>query len=127
MKPHLGVCHGDDLFYLFPFGVFGFPKTLKTASDKNISKWMLTWISNFAAKSDPGSVNNVQWLPIQPSSSYQVLRIDKNNVTFGPYEETIRRKIEFWNEYIQPNENGSNFTEKPVTQIYKLIAEKRFR
>ena len=87
---------------------------------------MLTWISNFAAKSDPGSVNNVQWLPIQPSSSYQVLRIDKNNVTFGPYEEIIRRKIEFWNEYIQPNENGSNFTEKPVSQIYKLIAEKRF-
>ena len=37
-KPLLGVCHGDDLFYMFPFGVFGFPKALKTASDKSISR-----------------------------------------------------------------------------------------
>ena len=29
-KSLLGVCHGDDLFYMFPFGVFGFPKALKT-------------------------------------------------------------------------------------------------
>ena len=25
-KPNLGLCHGDDLFYLFPFAMFGFPK-----------------------------------------------------------------------------------------------------
>ena len=37
-KSLLGVCHGDDLFYMFPFGVFGFPKALKTASDKSISR-----------------------------------------------------------------------------------------
>ena len=26
----LGACHGDDLLYLFPFAVPGFPNNLKT-------------------------------------------------------------------------------------------------
>lgn len=26
----LGACHGDDLFYAFPFSFPGFPRTLKT-------------------------------------------------------------------------------------------------
>ena len=135
MKPHLGVCHGDDLFYLFPFEVFGFPKTLKTASDKNISKWMLTWISNFAAKSDPGNVNNVEWLPVEPtttaaatsgsSSSLQVLRFDEH-VTFGPMEESKQRRIDFWNNSVKQSkifektDDSTNFT-----KIYNVIAERR--
>ena len=135
MKPHLGVCHGDDLFYLFPFEVFGFPKTLKTASDKNISKWMLTWISNFAAKSDPGNVNNVEWLPVEPtttaaatsgsSSSLQVLRFDEH-VTFGPMEESKQRRIDFWNNSVKQSKifektnDSTNFT-----KIYNVIAERR--
>ena len=134
LKPHLGVCHGDDLFYLFPFGVFGFPKTLKTASDKNISKWMLTWISNFAAKSDPGSVNNVEWLPVEPtttattsgsSNAFQVLRFDEH-VTFGPMEESKQRRIDFWNNSVKQSKIFEKTDDSTsFTHIYNVIAERR--
>jgi hypothetical protein len=30
----LGACHGDDLLYMFPFQVPGFPKCVKTESDQ---------------------------------------------------------------------------------------------
>ena len=33
-QKELGACHGDDLLYIFPFGVYGFPKALKTESDQ---------------------------------------------------------------------------------------------
>jgi hypothetical protein len=33
-QKELGACHGDDLLYLFPFAVPGFPKCLKTESDQ---------------------------------------------------------------------------------------------
>ena len=36
-KSSLGVCHGDDLFYVFPFGMPGFPKPLKTPNDNKVS------------------------------------------------------------------------------------------
>ena len=32
-KPGLGVCHGDDLFYLFPFKTPGFPAALVSDTD----------------------------------------------------------------------------------------------
>ena len=127
----LGVCHGDDLFYLFPFGMFGFPKALKTASDKSISKWMLTWISNFAAKSDPGNVNNVEWLPVEPtttsgsSSSFQVLRFDEH-LTFGPMEESKQRRIDFWNNSVKRSKNFEKTEDDTnFTKIYNVIAERR--
>ena len=30
----LGACHGDDLLYLFPFQLPGFPKCVKTEGDQ---------------------------------------------------------------------------------------------
>ena len=95
---------------------------------------MLTWISNFAAKSDPGNVNNVEWLPVEPattaatsgsSSALQVLRFDEH-VTFGPMEESKQRRIDFWNNSIKQSkifektEDSTNFT-----KIYNVIAERR--
>ncbi len=41
----LGVCHGDDMFYLFPFSVTGFPKPLRSGADKATSKRLLAFIS----------------------------------------------------------------------------------
>ena len=94
---------------------------------------MLTWISNFAAKSDPGSVNNVDWLPLEPtttatsgSSSFQVLRVDEH-VTFGPMDESKQRRIDFWNNSVKPNKNFENLTDDDtkITKIHNVIAERR--
>ena len=29
-QKRLGVCHGDEMLYLFPFAMTGFPSTIKT-------------------------------------------------------------------------------------------------
>ena len=96
-----------------------------------LCRWMLTWISNFAAKSDPGSVNNVEWLPLEPttttttsgSSSFQVLRVDEH-VTFGPMDESKQRRIDFWNNSVKPNKNFEK-TDTKITKIHNVIAERR--
>ena len=43
----LGVCHGDDMFYLFPFTMAGFPKSVKSAADKATSYNILTFVSKY--------------------------------------------------------------------------------
>ena len=87
---------------------------------------MLTWISNFAALNEPGSVNNVKWLPIQLSDSKQnqILKIDNATVSFGNYEDTKQKKIEFWNESVKANETET-FIDRPISQTYSVIAELR--
>ena len=90
---------------------------------------MLTWISNFAAKSDPGSVNNVEWLPLEPtttsgSSSFQVLRVDEH-VTFGPMDESKQRRIDFWNNSVKRSKNFEKTEDTNFTKIYNVIAERR--
>jgi hypothetical protein len=42
-QKELGACHGDDLLYLFPFAVPGFPKCLKTESDQVDIKSEIFW------------------------------------------------------------------------------------
>ena len=87
---------------------------------------MLTWISNFAASNEPGSVNNVKWFPIQLSDSKQnqILKINNATVSFGNYEDTKQKKIDFWNESVKANENDV-FTDRPISQTYNVIAERR--
>ena len=95
---------------------------------------MLTWISNFAAKSDPGNVNNVEWLPVEPtttattsgsSNAFQVLRFDEH-VTFGPMEESKQRRIDFWNNSIKQSKIFEKTDDSTsFTHIYNVIAERR--
>ena len=43
----LGACHGDDLLYVFPFAVPGFPGSLKTDNDKVKFFWDLLSFFHF--------------------------------------------------------------------------------
>ena len=101
-RKNLGVCHGDDLLYLFPFVLLAFPKAIKTESDKFTSQRFLSFISNFAANSTPGSVGNVEWLPAE-ADNFQVLKIDKE-LSFGPMDSPKQRRLHFWIESIDANE-----------------------
>ncbi len=38
-QKQLGVCHSDDLFYVFPFSLFVFPRPLKTDLDKVLDRF----------------------------------------------------------------------------------------
>ena len=48
-----GVCHGDDLFYLFPFSQPGFPRPLKSDADRAVSRKMCALWTGFAVTGDP--------------------------------------------------------------------------
>lgn len=124
----LGVCHGDDLFYIFPFSMFGFPKSLKNRSDKLTSQRLLTFITNFALSSNPGNVNSVEWKNLLPSADpekFHVMKINKE-VKFGVLEPNQQRRIRFWLDNIDPNgEKGSSWSQEPVNKIYHVIAERR--
>ena len=47
-NPNLGVCHGDEMFYYFPFGASGFPPTLKSSNDKSVCESVSGFIFQFA-------------------------------------------------------------------------------
>ena len=62
-KSSLGVCHGDDLFYVFPFGMPGFPKPVKTPNDNKVSNpisidslFLLLWFKAFPPLGLPGCI-----------------------------------------------------------------------
>ena len=122
-RKNLGVCHGDDLLYLFPFVLFAFPKALKTENDKLTSHRFLSFISNFAGKNAPGSVNNVEWHPTS-AENFQVLRIDKE-LSFGTMESIKQRRLKFWIDTIDANEKGLSWSQDPITHIHSVIAERR--
>ncbi len=42
------MCHGDDLFYLFPFSMPGFPAPLKTATDHKAAALFQKMVVHFA-------------------------------------------------------------------------------
>lgn len=124
----LGVCHGDDLFYLFPFALVGFPKSLRSRADKLTSQRFLTILTNFAARGQPGAINNVQWmsLPMDASvTNFPMLKIGKE-LEFMPRLETSQEKRNgFWIDQVQPNEKGTCWSHDPISQIYHVIAERR--
>jgi len=119
-KDNLGVCHGDDLLYIFPFSVAGFPKTVKTTNDKRVSETLLGFISNFAAKDEPLGDD---W-PALNTNDYKVMRINEK-CSFEHLEPSKMRKIEFWNSNINPNDIGSCLSDIPISKIYSVIAERR--
>ena len=62
-----GVCHGDDLNYLFPMDPPGFPSTVVTDSQKKVQRYLVNIVSSFAASGDPSSTEEFGpiWEPVQ--------------------------------------------------------------
>ena len=53
-KRELGTCHGDDIFYLFPMGMPGLPKAIKTPRDLHVSQTIVDFFAQFATSGSPG-------------------------------------------------------------------------
>lgn len=51
----MGVCHADELFYLFSI------PDQKTVEEKELSQDMIRAWANFAKRGNPGSMRTVQW------------------------------------------------------------------
>ncbi|XP_023324454.1 venom carboxylesterase-6-like [Eurytemora carolleeae] len=63
-----GVCHGDDLCFLFPFNVPGFPTRVKTEEQKNTQKYLVDMVYSFAVDGVP-KLSDVHWPPLSKTNS----------------------------------------------------------
>ncbi|KAJ8950496.1 hypothetical protein NQ318_015240, partial [Aromia moschata] len=78
----LGVCHADELQYLFPIGDGLFPDRKPSDDDKQVSTLLTTLWTNFAKTGNPTSeVNEVikeKWQPVASSESMEYYYIEKS-------------------------------------------------
>jgi len=97
--PTMGVCHADDVIYLFDplFGSSGWDSEANalTGTDLQVSEYMVSAWANFAAFGDPTPPSaESSWLPVGPGD-FQYLNIS------GPApqmdnSEDVRTRMEFW-------------------------------
>ena len=124
-QKRLGVCHGDDLFYLFPFSIHGFPTALKTEADRITSRHLLELWANMAKAGQPTPPEakaGVAWEAWGPNPPFSHLRIGSGlSMETDP---TLARRIDFWNGVTEVNAR-KGLSDKPVSRIYSAIAEKR--
>jgi len=99
--PTMGVCHADDLLYLFDpiFGNSGWDSDTNTLTDTDllVSERMVSAWANFAAFGDPTPPSDTQdivWLPASPGI-FQYLNISGPNPGME-YSDDIKDRMEFW-------------------------------
>ena len=113
-KKSYGVCHGDDLAFIFPFKVPGFPEFVKTKDQKFARKTLLSVLVNFSESRSPffgfseelvGSPDG--FVNIEPG---EVLNYVKVN------ESEISEQVRFWEQISQVDRRVSS--RKPFAKFY---------
>ena len=66
-KRETGVCHGDDLMYLFHMDVPGFPKTVETPEQEAMQERLLNIVKSFMVSGKPQMKDKLAgpWTPVQ--------------------------------------------------------------
>lgn len=110
----LGICHMDELFYLFPleYVLYNFPNADKafTVTDKKMSLFMTKLWTHFAQhKNFDDFIDNdgikLDWKPVH-STHNEYLIIDKD-FTFKMGKDLFYEANQFWNEL--ENKNNNNY------------------
>lgn len=139
----LGVCHGDDLFYLFPFAMNGFPTALKSGkcenkalkvyfiltlptsgSDKLTSVLMVEMWTNFAKFGHPtpeNSTTGLIWAPIREKKG--VLHIG-SGLHMAELDMSVQHYIDCVNRY-DLKHNLTTLSSETITRIFSTTADKR--
>jgi len=104
----MGVCHADDLLYLFDpiFGNSGWDSDTNnlTGSDLEVSNWLVSAWTNFATFGDPTPPSATQetvWLPAEPGN-YHYINISGPNPSME-YAEDIKFRVQLWTELMTDN------------------------
>lgn len=121
-QKQLGVCHGDDLFYIFPFSLMGFPSTIKSPSDLRTSEHFLALLTNFAHSGNPTPENKMgfKWEPWTDKSKLH-LQIGTGLVMGS--DPTLDNRIKFWNHLLDVNKFEPSRAE--IRRLHSAIAERR--
>ncbi|XP_045470486.1 venom carboxylesterase-6-like isoform X2 [Harmonia axyridis] len=92
-----GVCHADELQYLFPVGDGLFPHKKVTDEDRRVRRLMTTMWENFAKTGNPTPVTDdlitTKWTPIK-SENLEYLHIDGN--TLEMKDALFKERVKFW-------------------------------
>ncbi|XP_069704524.1 esterase E4-like [Periplaneta americana] len=77
-----GVCHMDELMYLFPEDNYLFPNSTKTAKDDEMVDILTTLWTNFSRTGNPTSQasNSVKWPPVSSSEVMEYCHIDSTGL-----------------------------------------------
>ena len=123
-----GVCHGDDLNYLFPMSPF--PESVVTEDQVKVRQLLLDLISSFSLRGQPSYSD--------PSDGLTTLldTVDKNdgidkyfNISPEPgvvNSESLREELEFWNKVMEQSRNRKwNLLDQLPTTLHKKIAVNR--
>merc|ERR1719348_2816565 len=118
-----GVCHGDDLNYIFPMSPPFFPKSVVTPTQQEVQQKLLDCVSSFALSSKPtlsGTPNDL-WKPVDASTGKYL------NLGAEPKMERdaeLSKKLEFWKQ-IKEKDKHLKLSEDPITTLYERIAIER--
>ncbi|TRY70685.1 hypothetical protein TCAL_10027 [Tigriopus californicus] len=121
-QKQLGVCHGDDLFYIFPFSLMGFPSTIKSASDLRTSEHFLALLTNFAHFGNPTPENKMgfKW---EPWSEESKLHLNIGAGLAMGSNLALDSHIKFWNQLLEVNKFEPSRVE--IRRLHSAIAERR--
>ena len=120
-RRRLGVCHSDDLLYLFPMGPL--PNALRTEADRRVSRHMTAMWCQFAASGDPAP----EWRPLggreegDRCGAYLVIDAD---LAMEDGEER-RREEQEWNEIVASCRFPCGSSRAPVSNFHKKVAVDR--
>jgi len=124
-KKEYGVCHGDDLNFLFPMSPPFFPKSVVTQTQKKVQQNLLDCVSSFALTSRPTfpGLEKEVWTSLDVNSGEYLdfgaeLKMDRSS--------ELDRQMEFWKQIRgKMINNNSTMCEQPVATFYDKIAVER--
>ena len=88
-RPELGACHGDELFYIFSQE----EDNLISKTDKEVSREIVSYWTNFAKSGNPNGQNGKLWTPISRQSQ-EYLKISAESEM--ELTDDYVRKSNFW-------------------------------
>merc|ERR1712130_93047 len=97
-----GVCHAEELHYLFSPTLWGMRNTLPSNHDREVSKKMAQHWVNFAKYGDP-SIPGQAWSRVNPDSS-EYMEINDRNV-MKKFDEDEIEKYRLWKNVFESREN----------------------
>ena len=117
-RRRLGVCHSDDLLYVFPMGPL--PNPLSTEADRQVSSHMTAMWCKFAASGDPAP----EWRPLERGDKRHAYMVIDTDLAMEDGEER-RLEEQEWNEIVASCRFPCGSSRAPVTTFHKKVAVKR--
>jgi len=98
-----GVCHAEELHYLFSPTLWGMRNTLPSEKDKEVSKRMTAHWVNFSKYGDP-SIPGEQWTKLTPGQSDFMEISDKDSMK--KFENKEIERFEMWKRVFKEREDA---------------------